>query len=307
MRATTAAVVGLAAANAALGDNTAPVADRVLHAWNGTTPALDGVLSPGEWDDADSFSGVQNMMARFDPVEPPSSPGQPADLDVTVYVKRDASHLYFAFNVTDDRLYRLQTQAWAPALNPAANNLTREGWPWFGDEVEILLNPSNSWNATNQSVRGDGTSSQMVCNLAKSRLGGLGNGGLLEGEPRSSDYAWANYQNWIEMGAQAAAARAYESAAPNGGSYFVFEWAIRFDPCVEISAGVFYNASAHVQPVPIGLNIALGDVDDESESADDPYGLRHEMWLHGAKANGTIPTQLSQFGTLILEPGNKPA
>ena len=58
---------------------------------------------------------------------------------------------------------------------------------------------------------------QMVCNSYKSRLRGIGNhletefnlvhnvsfslfsgaGGLLEGEPRSSDAAWNLYQQWI--------------------------------------------------------------------------------------------------------------
>jgi solute:Na+ symporter, SSS family len=275
---------------------------KVLHAYNGTTPALDGVLSPGEWDDAVSFGNVENFNPQFDPVNPPA-PGQPADYDVTVFVKRDSTRLYFAFNVTDDRLYRFQTPAWVPALNPSANNLTQKGWPWFGDEVEILLNPSNTWNATNQSVSGDGTSSQVVCNLAKSRLGGLGVGGLLEGEPRTSDYAWNNYRKWIETGAQVAATRAYEGAAPNGGNVYVIEWGISFNPCVEISKNVFYNASIQTEPVPIGLNIALGDVDDEDETHDS-YGLRHEMWFNGTVG---LHTNLCQFGTLILEPGNKPA
>jgi hypothetical protein len=66
---------------------------------------------------------------------------------------------------------------------------------------------------------------------------------------------------------------------------------------------VYYNASVVNSPYPIGLNIALGDVD--AQSVGDPtYGLRHEMWWNGTKGGHTF---LSQYGTLVLEPGNKPS
>ncbi len=52
----------------------------------------------------------------------------------------------------------------------------------------------------------------MVCNLTKSRLGGIGNGGLLEGEPRSSESAWDTYQSWILSGAQQAGINEFTAA-----------------------------------------------------------------------------------------------
>ena len=33
---------------------------RVLEAWRGATPKLDGVISPGEYADATQFSGVRD-------------------------------------------------------------------------------------------------------------------------------------------------------------------------------------------------------------------------------------------------------
>ena len=44
----------------------------------------------------------------------------------------------------------------------------------------------------------------MVCNLTKSRKGGVGKGGLLEGEPRKDQKAWDTYQKWIMTGVMGA-------------------------------------------------------------------------------------------------------
>ena len=121
------------------------------------------------------------------------------------YVKHDGKRLYFAFDVTDDVLYGIDTPRWLPGENPKAHELTQEGFPWFGDEMELLINASNEWKGE-EGARGDGSSWQMVVNLTKSRLGGVGRGGLLEGEPRKSDKAWNTYRKWIESGAMEAAA-----------------------------------------------------------------------------------------------------
>jgi SSS family solute:Na+ symporter len=169
---------------------------RQMQAPFGSTPVLDGILSPGEWDDAFSWEGISDFNEQFFP----NLPGPPVDHDADIWVKHDDDRLYFAFNITDDVLYYYQTPEWMPSGNADADNLTREGWPWFGDELEILLNPSNTWSSLNQSVFGNGSSWQMVCNLHKSRMGGVGVAGLLEGEPRSSAQAWQTYQYWILNG-----------------------------------------------------------------------------------------------------------
>ena len=269
----------------------------VLHAFAGTTPVIDGVLEPGEWADAFVWAGISDWDPEFAPVV---ANGAHVDLDARIYVKRDAAALYFAFVVTDDVLYRTQTPPFLPGGNPSANNLTQAGWPWFGDELELLLNANNSWASPNETVAGvDGRAWQVVVNAQKSRLGGVGVGGLLEGEPRSSDAAWANYRRWIEGGAMRAATR---SAPGDAGSSWVAEVAISFDPCVELAAGVFYDPARNTSRVTVGFNVALGDVDFASTS-DPVFGLRHEMWLAGR----TCPymnchTAKAQFGTLVLEP-----
>jgi solute:Na+ symporter, SSS family len=169
---------------------------KELFAYLGSTPTLDGYIDPAEWADAYTVKGI----GQWDPEFLPVPRAAPVDLDLTLWVKHDAKRLYFGFRVEDDVLYGYQTPSWLPSGNPSANNLTQEGWPWFGDEMELLLNPGNLSGYSNTTVPGNASAWQMVCNLHKSRLGGIGVGGLLEGEPRSSLSAWDTYQQWILTG-----------------------------------------------------------------------------------------------------------
>ena len=292
-------VARLASAALLLGAAALAQRSRVFHAFAGSTPVIDGVISPGEWDDAWVWEGISD----FDPQFAPVAPGAPIDLDARILVKRDATALFLAFVITDDVLYRTQTPPFLPGGNAAANNLTQSGWPWFGDEFEVLMNTNRSWTDVNETVAGvDGRAWQMVVNAQKSRLGGLGVGGLLEGEPRSSDAAWANYGRWIESGAMRSATRSAPGGGGFGGSVWVAELAINFDPCVELDAGVFYSPASQPGAVSVGFNIAIGDV-DEPETSDPVYGLRHEMWLSGRTClYANCHTLLSEFGTLVLEP-----
>jgi SSS family solute:Na+ symporter len=261
-----------------------------LDAWRGSTPTLDGVLSPGEYDDATHIHGVKGWVAQFSPTR------VAADLSLEGFVKHDGQQLYFAFRITDDLPYGIDTPRWLPANNPLAHELSQKGFPWFGDEMEILLNASNRWMA-DESVAGDGGSWQMVCNLTKSRLGGVGVGGLLEGEPRSSDAAWRTYQRWILDGQQRCEAKPLAA-----GAGYVIEWAVRLQPCVEIAPGRFWTPALGHHTV--GLNLALGDLDRPEDGAGNFANFHHEDWWAGARG---VRTQLRYFGTLTLQPGTRPA
>ena len=259
-----------------------------LSAFPGKTPTLDGVISPGEWDDATQFYGVHGWAPQF------SKTTSNDDLSLHGYVKHDGKRLYFAFDVTDDVLYGIDTPRWLPGNNPKAHELTREGWPWFGDEMELLINASNTWTG-NANAAGDGSSWQMVCNLTKSRLGGVGKGGLLEGEPRSSEKAWNTYQRWIESGAMEAVAK----VKPEGKGYII-EWAVSFDPCLEVEPGRFYKPALGDRQM--GLNIALGDLDEKERGAGNFGNFHHEDWFAGEK---DLRTQLRQWGKLWIMSGEK--
>jgi SSS family solute:Na+ symporter len=239
------------------------------------------VLARGEYDDGTPFSGVLDWTPQFSPTK------DPADLALRGWVKHDGRRLYFAFDITDDVLYGIDTPRWLPDNNPDAHELTPMGWPWFGDEMEILINATNRWSG-DESAAGSGSSWQMVCNVTKSRLGGVGRGGLLEGEPRRAPRAWNTYRRWIDAGAQTCAVKTRK----NG---YTLEWSIAFDPCVEVEPGVFWSPKLGDRTV--GLNIALGDLDTKERGAGNFGNFHHEDWWAGAK---DVRTQLRQFGTLRL-------
>ncbi len=249
-----------------------------MTSYHGRTPAIDGVLAPGEWDDATPFAGVRDWVPQFSPVT------SDADLALRGFVKHDDRAVYFAFAITDDLLYGLDTPRWLPKEHPRVHELTPAGFPWFGDAMEILVDAPRT--RAEKDSEGSGASWQMVCNLTKSRLGGIGKGGLLEGEPRVKPAAFATYRRWIDTGAQTCAAR----RGPGG---YVIEWAIRFEPCVEVAPGRFY-APAQGETI-IGLNIALADLDQPVPG--NFGGFHHEQWLAGAK---NTRTKRSNFASLRI-------
>jgi len=81
---------------------------RKLEAFRGSIPVIDGKISPGEWDDAVGFTGGDRLGA---PVSPTTDP---LDLALHGYVKHDGHRLYFAFDITDDVLYSIETPRWLP-------------------------------------------------------------------------------------------------------------------------------------------------------------------------------------------------
>ncbi len=257
---------------------------RTLDAYPGSTPHLDGVISPGEWDDATQFTGVADWVPAF------TKTTNPSDLSLRGWVKHDGKRLYFAFDVTDDVLYGIDIPRWLPDNNPHAHELTPKGYPWFGDEMELLINASNHWTGA-QNATGDGSSWQMVCNLTKSRLHGVGTGGLLEGEPRTSQAAWDTYRKWIRTGAQQAVAK-----PKPGGKGYIIEWAVSFKPCLEVEPGVFY--STQLGDRAMGVNIAIGDLDEKEKGAGNFGNFHHEDWFAGG--HGIAKTQLQHFATLWM-------
>lgn len=264
---------------------------RTMTCYRGATPTLDGVIAEGEWADATPITGVKDWTPQFSPTT------DDADLSLRGWVKHDGERLWFAFDITDDILYGIDTERWLPPQNAKAHELTREGYPWFGDEMEILINARYEWSTEDkQNCAGDGSSWQMVCNLTKSRLGGIGVGGLMEGEPRSKESAWNNYQKWILDHSMEAVAR-----VKPGGEGYVIEWCIKPNPCLEVKPGVFWSPA--LGAVKMGLNIALGDLDRFADGEGNWGHFHHEDWWTG-EANKR--TWLKQFGTLIVEPGPRP-
>ena len=234
-----------------------------LVSYYGKTPVLDGVLSPGEWSDTTEFRGAKNWWPHFHPVT------DDRDQSMKGYVKHDDKFVPFAADVTDDLLYGIETDRYLTRSNPKAHELIRDAYPWLGDEMEILLNATN--NPLPGEVEGNGSSWQMVCNLTKSRSGGVGVGGTLEGEPRARLAARETYRKWIEDGAQKCAVQ----KKPEGKGY-ILEWAIRFDPCLEVAAGKFY--SPKMGKAEMRVKLVLGAMDRKEDGSGNPCNFHHEQW-----------------------------
>jgi glucose/arabinose dehydrogenase len=267
---------------------------KQIRVHRGNTPTLDGRISPGEYADATKIVDFSTWAPQFSTVD------SNADLDATVWIKHDGTDLYVAFDVNDDVIYAFDTQRWLPPNNDKAHELTREGWPWFGDGAELLVNARYSWSDEDgENNKGNGSSWQMVASTHKSRLGGLGTGGLMEGEQRSDENAWNTYQRWILNGDMEAVSRVKDRASEGPG--YIIEWKVKSTPCLEVEPGVFWSPA--LGEVKMGLNLAIADIDEPERGAGNFGNFHHEQWWTGERDKRTW---LKQWGTMILVPGSAP-
>ena len=268
---------------------------KQVRVYRGSAPQLDGVISPGEYDDASLLDDFSAWTPHFLEVQSQD------DLYAKVWLKHDGSALYVAWDVTDDVLYGFDVPRYLPDNNANAHALTREGFPWFGDGVELLVNASYEWTVgANQIASGTGASFMMVASNHKSLLGGLGVGGLMLGEPRSSDIAMASYEAWTRNGDMEAVVRQKDKATE--GSGYVIEWRVNADPCLEVRLGEYWNPA--MGEVPMGLNITVADLDEKGAGAPHTPDFHHEDWWAGERGDRI---RLWQFGTMVMVPGPKPA
>ncbi|MCC4834261.1 sodium/solute symporter [Shewanella sp. 10N.7] len=258
-----------------------------VNVYRGLTPIFDGKVTAEEYSDATQISGVEQWTAQFSPVKTAQ------DLSGNVWIKHDGLHLYFAFDITDDVIYGIDTSRWLPKENPQANALTREGFPWFGDGVEVLINAENKWrNEDGELNKGNSRSWQMVASTHKSRLGGVGVAGLLEGEERSMLSAWDTYQRWIFN--KDIEVKVHIKTEAEGYGY-TMEWKIRPEATLEISSGQFWSADMPLTQM--GLNIAVGDLDHAIDGEGNWGNFHHENWWSGEKDKRTW---LKQWGVMNL-------
>ena len=267
-----------------------------VHVYRGSTPTFDGYLDEDEYQDATHIPNIHQWIARFSLVL------SKEDLSGGVWIKHDGTYLYFAFDITDDLLYGIDTPRWVPEEYPNAHKLTRDGFPWFGDGVEVLINAENHARyQVGELNKGNGHSWQMVASTHKSRLGGVGVAGLLEGEERSMISAWNNYQKWILNKDMEAKVKLKRDQNKHASGYTV-EWRISPETTLEISDGVFWSADLAVTKM--GLNIAISDLDLPEDGKGNWGNFHHENWLSGERHKHT---SLNQWGTIYLHGGFKQA
>ena len=71
--------------------------------------------------------------------------------------------------------------------------------------------------------------------------------------------------------------------------------AINFDPCLEVGPGVFYDTKLGDRVM--GLNIALGDIDEKERGQGNFANFHHEDWFAGTPK---VRTRLKDWGTLRI-------
>lgn len=267
---------------------------KYLHIYRGSTPTIDGTISKGEYDDAILINGVGGWNDQF--YKTPTQ--NPDDLSVTVWIKHDGKNLYFAFDITDDILYGIETDRWTPDENPDhVHDMTKAGFPWFGDGVELLINASYTWPKEVGTFNyGDARSWQIVCNHSKSLLDGIGKGGLIQGEQRDSPIAWENHEKWIRSGDM----KAVTKVKPDKSGYIV-EWMVS-PKCLQVEKDKQVYWSPEMGIVKMGLNIGVQDLDKRDTAPANWGRFHHEPWWAGEKDYRTEPRQ---WGTMFIHPDHK--
>ena len=76
---------------------------------------------------------------------------------------------------------------------------------------------------------------------------------------------------------------------------YVIEWSVGYE-ALETSPGSKFDPVTETTDVPIGINIAIGDVDNP-DVGDKIYGIHHENWIAGQK---TLRTRFQEFAMLWL-------
>ena len=72
---------------------------KEVRVYQGSIPQLDGVIAPGEYDDASQLDDFSAWTPQFFEVQ------SSEDLYAKVWLKHDGQALYVAWDITDDVLY----------------------------------------------------------------------------------------------------------------------------------------------------------------------------------------------------------
>jgi hypothetical protein len=219
----------------------------------GKAPVLDGVVAKGEWDDAlvvrqpaDSWphdTMVQKLDVKYDP----------ADLACAIRMKHDGARLYILCEITDDVIYKLDTEEWVPDKHkdrpkpcwksPAG----QEDWGYWGDCFEVGI--CASMNGPYKSFPVTGPVDAQKPGECWKVQGNISYGRVMAGEV---------LKDLVEKGHMQCAMKRLEK-----GKGYVLEWAIAFNPCMAVGDGKFYEPG---KSEPLGMQMIIVDVDTPEAS-----------------------------------------
>ena len=263
--------------------------DRRMICWKGQTPKFDGRIEPSEYSDASGFRWNADWTEAMQ-----QEIVSPRDLDFEGWIKHDGEHLYLALSVTDDTFYGIETERWLPGQDPNAHVIgeRERGRPWFGDMIEVLIyGRMLEIGRPVSDVTGDGRGVQIIYNLTKSHEGGVGVPGMLPHGPNRTVENWENNKRWILEDIIETKTEFYESE-----DRYSVELRIRLTGGIEIAEGKYWTDGD--DDMPIGFNLAVGDVDTEDKSPDGL--LHHETWWAGKMTPLNETPRAKLWGALVL-------
>ncbi len=258
-------------------------ADRVLVVPYQPAPEIDGRTGEDEWAGATTLTGPEGWHPAFAPSEGYS------EFSYSVRVLHDGEALYLAFEIRDDYRLGYDGERWKPA--PEADRFEEDGWPWFGDMIEILLYP-DLFNLGDPLIQCAGTpsSAQLIYNFSKSQTGGVGVPGWMPHGPGLPADVRRRYVERIAEGKLRGSCRLLEE--PRG---YAVELRIPFEDWIQGTDGKAWSPKNG--SLAIGFNLAIGDVDRPADDASGGFGLHHEDWWAGKRLSPGGP---KRWGILVL-------
>ena len=214
----------------------------------GKAPVLDGVAAKGEWDDALVVRRAADPWPHDTMVQKLNVTYDPKDLACAIRMKHDGARLYVLCEITDDLLYNLDTEEWAPDQYKSRTKPYwksppgKEDWGYWGDCFEIGICANTSGDYKGFPVTGP-VDPKKPGECWKVQ-GNISYGRVMPGEVLT---------DWVEKGTMRCAMKRQEKAKG-----YVLEWSIAFNPCLAVGDGRYYEPD---NSSPMGLQFLLIDVD----------------------------------------------
>jgi hypothetical protein len=262
----------------------------------GKAPVLDGAVGQGEWDDAVVVRQAADPWPHDTMVQKLDVKYDPADLGCAIRMKHDGARLYILCEITDDALYNLDTEEWAPDKfkdrpkpywkSPAG----QEDWGYWGDcfEVGICANMKGDY----KSFPVTGPVDPKKPGECWKVQGNISYGRVMAGEV---------LKDWVEKGHMQCAMKRLEK-----GKGYVLEWAIAFNPCLAVAEGKFHEPG---KSEPLGMQLILVDVDTPEVSKSHLHPLIHHqgVWPYCGKGPKKSRVNWARvcLETATAQPGTK--
>lgn len=258
-----------------------------IHCPAGQAPMLDGRVAAEEWSDALIVRRVNDPWPHDTQVQKLNVTYPAADLGCAIHIKHDAKHLYVLAEVTDDLIYKLDSEEWIPGKfadrgRPAWKSPPgQEDWGYWGDcfEIGLCANIAGPYKFLPITGASDPAKPGECWKIQ----GNISYGRIMAGDAM---------QPWVASGALRCAMQRRED--PKG---YVQEWAIALDPCLTVGDGTCVRPGAEQ---PIGMQLILVDVDTPESASGHLHPLINHQGVWPYNGRGPKKSRVN-WAKLFLE------